>query len=221
MSGSVEETQIKFKKFFLTLLFFRLTFVFPCDLPDHFDFDVANNDETLYSGCYDAIHKGPHIIEYILTKERVLSPSVKRPSVLFTQNRDGGVLRKLLSEHGYSLPHHNDYTRSGYDRGHMAPNADFDDTYENAVLTFFIANVWPQTPLVNRGDWGKTESETRRLAIQYVAVKVIIIVDEFTDRKVADIQVPSVFKKRVYEVSSGEVSDKPIYEVEVYQRVEE
>jgi len=216
MFGSVEETKIKFRTIFLTLLFFRLTFVFPCDLPDHFDFAVANNGETLYSGCYDAVHQGPHIVEYILIKERVEAPSVKRPSVQFTQNRDGGVLRKLLSEHGYSLPHYNDYTHSGYDRGHMAPNADFDDSYENAVLTFFIANVWPQTPSVNRVDWLKTENEARRLAVQYLAVKIVIIVDEFTDRKVAGIQVPLVFKKRVYEVSSGEL----VYEVEVYQRVE-
>jgi len=213
MFGSVEETKIKRKNLFFILLFLRLTFVFPCDLPDHFDFTVANNDETLYSGCYDAIHKGPHIIEYILIKERVLAPSVKRPSVQFTQNRDGGVLRKLLSEHGYSLPHHNDYTHSGYDRGHMAPNADFDDTYENAVLTFFVANIWPQTPSVNRSDWLKTENEARRLAIQYLAVKIIIIVDEFSDRKVGDIQVPLVFKKRVYNVSSGEL----VYEADVSQ----
>jgi len=201
------------KKVFFTLLLFRLTFVFPCDLPDHFDFDVSNNDETLYSGCYDAIHRGPHIIEYILIKERVIAPSVKRPSVQFTQNRDGGVLQKLLKEHGFSLPRHGDYTHSGYDRGHMAPNADFDDTYENAVLTFFIANIWPQVPSVNSGEWLKAENETRRLAIQYLAVKVVIIVDEFTDRKVADIQVPLVFKRRVYEVGSGEL----VYDVDVYQ----
>jgi len=217
MSGSIKETKIKFRTIFLTLLFFRLTFVFPCDLSGHFDFTVAHNGETLYSGCYDAIHKGPHIIEYILIKERVEAPSVRRPSVQFTQNRDGGVLGKLLSDHGYSLPHHNDYTRSGYDRGHMAPNGDFNDSYEDAVMTFFIANIWPQTPSVNRVDWLKTENEARSLAVQYTAVKVIIIVDEFTDRKVGDIQVPLVFKKRVYNVSSGEL----VYEIDVYQRVEE
>jgi len=217
MPGSVEEAKIKHRTLFFTLLFFRLTLAFPCELPDHFDFDVANNGEALYSGCYDAIHKGPHIIEYILVKERVESPSVRRPSVQFTQNRDGGVLRALLSEHGYSLPHHRDYTHSGYDRGHMAPNGDFNDSYENAVMTFFIANIWPQLPSLNRVEWLKTENETRRLAVQYLAVKVVIIVDEFTGRTVAGIQVPLVFKKRVYEVSSGEL----VYEIDVYQHVEE
>jgi len=219
MSGSVEEAQkIKRSLLFLFLsLFSFLSSLFPCDLPGHFDFDVSYNEELLYSGCYDAIHKGPHIIEYMLTKERVEAPSAQRPNVQFTQNRDGGALQKLLSEHGYVLPHHRDYTRSGYDRGHMAPNGDFNDTYEHAAMTFFIANIWPQTPTLNRVEWLKTENETRRLAVQYAIVKVIIIVDEFTEHKVADIQIPAVFKRRVYDSYSGEL----IYEIDVEQRVGE
>jgi DNA/RNA endonuclease G (NUC1) len=199
-------------RFFLILLFFRLAFVFSCDLPGHFDFNVTINEAVLYSGCYDAINKGPHIIEYILTKERAESRGI-RPSARFTQNRDGGVLRKLLNEHGYSLPWHGDYTRSGYDRGHMAPNADFNDTYENALMTFFIANIWPQTPFINRVVWLKAEVETRRLASEFRAVKVIIIVDEFTEMKVNGIQVPLVFKRRVYDINSGDL----IYKIDVYQ----
>jgi DNA/RNA endonuclease G (NUC1) len=201
------------KQLFLLLLIFRIVTAFACDLPDHFEFQVLNGDELLYSGCYDAIHKGPHIIEYILTQERILSESVRRPSVRFTQDRDGGVLQNFLKENGHSLPSHNDYTRSGYDRGHMAPNADFNDTYENALMTFFIANVWPQTHSVNAGEWLKAENETRELAIQYLIVKVVIIVDEFSDKQVKDIQVPLNFKRKVYKPDS----DEPIYEVEVYQ----
>jgi len=201
------------KSIVLFLLILRITAVFACDLPGHFEFEVSNEEETLYSGCYDAIHQGPHIVEYILTKERVLSKSVKRPSVYFTQNRDGGVLQRLLKENGYSLPSHNDYTRSGYDRGHMAPNADFNDTEENAILTFFIANIWPQTPAINRGEWLMTENETRKLAIQYLIIKVVIIVDEFSDKKVKDIQVPLNFKRRVYDVASGAL----VYQIDVSQ----
>jgi len=200
-------------KFVVLLLLFRISLVFACDLPGHFEFAVSNNGEILYSGCYDAINLGPHIIEYILTKERAEAAGTKRPSVLFSQNRDGGVLQKLLADNGYYLPHHNDYTRSGYDRGHMAPNADFNDTYENAVLTFFIANIWPQTPELNRVTWLKTENETRKLASQYQSVKVVIIVDEFTAKKVAKISVPSCFKRKVYDVKTGEL----IYQIVVYQ----
>jgi len=95
----------------------------------------------------------------------------------------------------------------------MAPNADFNDTFENASLTFFIANIWPQTPEVNRVTWLKTESETRRLASVYLAVKVVIIVDEFTEKKVANISVPACFKRRVYNLKTGEL----IYQIDVYQ----
>jgi len=201
------------KNLFLLLLILRITVVFACDLPGHFEFGVSNGDEALYSGCYDAIHQGPHIVEYILTKERVLSKSVKRPSARFTQDRDGGILQNLLKKNGYSLPSHNDYTHSGYDRGHMAPNGDFNDTEQNAIMTFFIANIWPQTPEVNRIEWLKTENETRKLAIQYLIVKVVIIVDEFSDEKVKDIQVPLNFKRRVYDAASGEL----VYQIEVSQ----
>ncbi|MCL1958700.1 MAG: DNA/RNA non-specific endonuclease, partial [Spirochaetes bacterium] len=114
---------------------------------------------------------------------------------------------------GYSLPSHKDYTYSGYDRGHMAPNADFDDTTENALMTFFIANIWPQTPNVNRIEWLKTENETRKLALINSGVKVIIIVDEFKTEKVGNISVPSCFKRRVYNLNTGDL----IYEIDVYQ----
>ena len=199
-------------KLIFVLLIFRLTAVFACDLPGHFDFEVINEDDVLYIGCYDAINLGPHIIEYILTKERAEATGVSRPSVTFTQNRDGGVLRLLLEENGYSLPSHSDFTYSGYDRGHMAPNADFNDTYENALATFFIGNIWPQTPNVNRVEWLRTENETRRLASEYEFVRVIIIVDEFTEEKVGNISIPSVFKRRVYDLYTGEL----IYSIDIY-----
>jgi DNA/RNA endonuclease G (NUC1) len=201
------------RKALICLLFiFHITFAFACDLPWHYEFDVSNNDEILYSGCYDAINSGPHIITYILTKERAEAKGTKRPIARFTQDRDGGILMELLAENGYTLPRHGDFTNSGYDRGHMAPNADFNDTYENALMTFFIANIWPQTPYINRIEWLKTENETRQLASQYSSVKVIIIVDEFSEEKVVNIQVPSCFKRSVYNLE-----EELIYEITVYQ----
>jgi hypothetical protein len=187
-------------------------------LEGHFDFEVFNDEELLYSGCYDAINKGPHIIEYVLTRERAESTGVTRPSAIFSRSRDGGYLEELLNENGYFLPSHYDYTFSGYDRGHMAPNADFNDTYENALMTFFIGNIWPQTPEINRGAWLVTEYETRRLASQYQIVKVLIIVDEFTEYTVGDIQVPLVFKRRVYDAGSDSADyGTLLYEIDVYQ----
>ena len=182
-------------------------------MEEHFDFNVSNTGEILYSGCYDAVNRGPHLIEYTLTKERLESEKVKRPAAEFTQDRDGGVLQELLTEHGYSLPTHGDYTRSGYDRGHMAPNGDFNNTTENSLATFFTANIWPQTPNVNRKTWLATENRTRLLAKEYSKVIVIIIVDDFSDKTVNSISVPSVFKRRVYNAETNEL----IYEIDIKQ----
>ncbi|MCL2186191.1 MAG: DNA/RNA non-specific endonuclease [Treponema sp.] len=210
--------KLRINRFVIFFLFLFLTvYSFACDLDGHFNFNVSDdNDEILYAGCYDAINMGPHIIEYILTKERLEGDRVTRPYAMFTQNRDGGILMELLAEHGYSLPHHRDFRHSGYDRGHMAPNADFNNTYENALLTFFIGNIWPQTPDVNRIEWLKTENETRKLALKYSFIRIIIIVDEFSEEKINEkISIPLCFKKRVYDLYTGNL----IYEIDVYQRL--
>lgn len=55
-----------------------------------------------------------------------------------------------------------DYTNSGYDRGHMAPNGDFGTT-DLRHDTFFFSNAVPQNPNQNRGVWGALEDRTRRL----------------------------------------------------------
>ena len=205
-------------RFSLQLIFFLVLLAaagFACELEGHFWFDVpGSEEEILYSGCYDAVNMGPHIIEYILTKARAEAGGI-RPNARFTQDRDGGVLQELLIENYYSLPHHNDYTRSGYDRGHMAPNADFNDTYENALATFFIANIWPQTPRLNRVDWLRTENHTRRLAVEYGLVRVVIVVDEFSEKRAGNISVPLNFKRKVYDLHTGEL----IYEIVVYQEI--
>jgi DNA/RNA endonuclease G (NUC1) len=84
-------------------------------------------------------------------------------------------------------------------------------------LTFFIANVWPQKPAVNRVTWLRTEEETRRLAAEYLIIKVVIIVDEFTGEMVEDVHVPLFFKRRVYDAATDDL----IYEIDVYQNTEE
>lgn len=54
---------------------------------------------------------------------------------------------------------HGDYTRSGYDRGHMAPNYAIATRYGDAAQneTFLMSNIIPQTPALNRGPWRMLE----------------------------------------------------------------
>lgn len=55
-----------------------------------------------------------------------------------------------------------DYSRSGYDRGHLAPNKDMSDVVMQRE-SFSLANMVPQDPNNNRGIWENIESATRRL----------------------------------------------------------
>jgi endonuclease G len=51
------------------------------------------------------------------------------------------------------------YGRSGYDRGHMAPNHAISSRFGAKLqkLTFLMSNITPQTPALNRGVWRETE----------------------------------------------------------------
>ena len=53
-----------------------------------------------------------------------------------------------------------DFLKSGYDRGHMAPNDAISDCYgeEAQRATFLLSNVVPQKPGLNRGIWKHLES---------------------------------------------------------------
>ena len=56
-----------------------------------------------------------------------------------------------------------DYERSGYDRGHMAPNADF-ATRKRQAESFSLANMVPQVHENNAGVWAGIEGAARQLA---------------------------------------------------------
>ncbi len=60
----------------------------------------------------------------------------------------------------------NDYNNSGFDRGHMTPAADRDNTPQNVSATFLMTNIVPQAPDNNQGPWAKLENYSRGLADQ-------------------------------------------------------
>ena len=54
---------------------------------------------------------------------------------------------------------HHDYTKSGYDRGHLAPNYAISRLYgkQSQLDSFLMTNITPQKPHLNRGLWRRLE----------------------------------------------------------------
>ena len=62
---------------------------------------------------------------------------------------------------------------SGYDRGHMAPAADFKWSAEAMSDTFYLSNMCPQEPSFNRGIWADLEAVVRTMAYDNGEVHVV------------------------------------------------
>ena len=65
-----------------------------------------------------------------------------------------------------------DYQRSGYDRGHMAPNGDMSDAIAQEE-SFSLANIVPQHPCNNRATWAGIETAVRALAYDFGDIYVV------------------------------------------------
>lgn len=98
-----------------------------------------------------------------------------------------------------SAPKPGDYAKSGYDRGHMAPNHAIATRYgEDAQkLTFRMSNVVPQPPALNRGVWRELEHRIADLwTAKYGEIWVTVgCIPSRDAQKIhgTDIDVPSAF----------------------------
>ena len=62
---------------------------------------------------------------------------------------------------GWYQVRRDDYTSSGYDRGHMTPSADRTASTADNEATFILTNVVPQAPANNQGPWAQLEDSLR------------------------------------------------------------
>lgn len=97
-----------------------------------------------------------------------------------------------------------DYERSGYDRGHMAPNADF-ATRKAQAESFSLANMVPQVHENNAGVWAGIEKSARQLATSdgevYVLSGPAFIGNKL--KKVGNVLVPTHLWKVIYSPSQN------------------
>ncbi len=102
-----------------------------------------------------------------------------------------------LVESKTALP--TDYTRSGYDRGHLAPAGDFKFSQRLTRESFYMSNVSPQAPQFNRGIWKELEDQVRAWAVRdkglYVVTGPVLKRGLETIGKKNEVAVPEQFYK--------------------------
>lgn len=72
-----------------------------------------------------------------------------------------------------NCPTTSDYTRSGYDRGHMCPAADQKWSEQAMFDCFVMANICPQYPDLNQKAWLTLENKERQWAKRDSAIMII------------------------------------------------
>ena len=91
-----------------------------------------------------------------------------------------------------------DYENNIYDKGHLAPAADFNCTKEMLFSTFTFLNCCLQDQYLNRGTWRLLEVHERELAkTSTVKVKIVLVFDKKSIKLPTGATVPSGFYKYI------------------------
>jgi endonuclease G len=84
-------------------------------------------------------------------------------------------------------PQLEDYRSSGYDRGHIAPSADFAGDSTVMAETYYLSNICPQGHEFNAGIWLYLENQVRTWAREDSAICIVagpVLTDKgFPDKK--------------------------------------
>lgn len=127
---------------------------------------VSSSDEIIrhdaYVISYDSARRIPEWVAYELTSEETEGEE-ERNSRMFSMDPD---------YHGTQAMRE-DYSNSGWTKGHMAPAADFRWSPEVMDQTFYLTNVCPQDETLNANDWEYLERQVRRWAKEYGRVWVV------------------------------------------------
>lgn len=103
-----------------------------------------------YISLYDPARKVPLVVAEHLTSQELQGDVPRTDNFQPDPELASGQRAEL-----------NDYRASGYDRGHMAPAADFVAGQTQMTQSFYLSNMVPQNGEMNRGIWAGLEGATR------------------------------------------------------------
>jgi endonuclease G len=147
-------------------------------------------------------------IDKIIDKEiytSYYSNSLKVPLyvVYYLSNGGGNYSRaKLRFIQEKNTAKNSDYSKSGYDRGHLVSAEDFAYDHRKQSLTFSYFNCFPQTQSLNRGSWKVWETTIRNESKRWPLK--IFIGGIYGQKKIRGrIGIPDYCWKVVYNQKSG------------------
>lgn len=114
-----------------------------------------------YTLEYNETHEQASWVAYVLTKEKTTRVAERTNKFL-----SDPMVKTGSADNG-------DYSKSGYDRGHLAPAADMGWSAKTMAESFYFSNMSPQVPAFNRGIWKRTEELVRTWAIAYDSLYIV------------------------------------------------
>lgn len=116
---------------------------------------------TGYTVSYNKDLKLPNWVSYELTRKETKGKEKRNDRFIADPLVIGSIATNA------------DYTRSGYDKGHMAPAADMKWSSQAMKESFYFSNMCPQHPQLNRRGWKNLEEKIRDWAIADSAIIII------------------------------------------------
>jgi endonuclease G len=167
--------------------------------------DWKSADLTLTLLCrpgYVAIHDDrklvPEFVAWVLTADKALGCLPRKDAFAPDPDLPAGQRAELADYKG----------QAGYDRGHFAPNSDFEWDADVQRQSFYLSNMSPQASHLNQWQWENLEAATRAWALSR---QTLIVLDgpiwAKSPRTIGNdhVAIPKAYWKVIVDPGSNEV----------------
>lgn len=149
-----------------------------------------------YCTSYNTGNRQPNYVAWTLTPQR-LQGNAQRRSTFYEDPELADDVKSRLS----------DYSRSGYDRGHLCPAGDNKWRMTAMIESFLLSNICPQKHTLNSGDWRVLEEACRTWAAEQGDTLHLVAGPLFDPTKSQwlkkRVRIPSAFFKTIVNLRPG------------------
>ncbi|MEM1218629.1 MAG: DNA/RNA non-specific endonuclease, partial [Bacteroidota bacterium] len=159
---------------------------------------------------YDESHEQAKWVAHIITKDirtgkEARSNDFREDPKVVTGSavEEDYFLKFLQADNSYT------YDGYGYDRGHLAPSADFRWSAKALSESYFYSNMSPQAPEFNRGKWAELEGFIRSYLYRNTETQLYVVTGPVlredlpkVSRSVNGVSLPKLYFKAVVDLKN-------------------